>query len=290
MRWPFVRASRPRDDIDRSDWIDDAHWSALFGTHEFLARLSQTQRARLRSLCGAFLATKAINGAQGLVVDEDIVASIAVQACLPILELGLASYPKFEEIVVHPGDFVIEREIVDADGVVHAWSEHAAGESWGDDGPMVLSWDAADPVVQRARQRGRPVPFVFNVVIHEFVHKLDAGNDAIDGMPAFTRALHAGIDPRAWHDTLIESLDDFAARVDAVERSIPRHVDPESMRADRYYAKLPLDAYAATDEAEFFSVSSEAFFVGPARLAEAYPDWYRLLVAYYRQDPSKADT
>ncbi len=48
---------------------------------------------------------------------------------------------------------------------------------------------------------------------------------------------------------------------------------------------MPIDAYAATDEGEFFSVSSEAFFVAPERLAAAYPDWYRLLASYYRQDP-----
>jgi Mlc titration factor MtfA (ptsG expression regulator) len=278
VRWPFSK--RDAVAVDRSDWIDDAHWRALIASHGFLARLDDDERIRLRSLCGAFLDTKAINGAQGLVVDADIVASIVVQACLPILELGLSAYPRFEEIVVHPGDFVIEREIVDRDGIVHAWSEYAAGESWGD-GPMVLSWEAAAV----SGPRGRPNADAFNVVIHEFAHKLDAGNDAIDGVPGFTRKLHAGLDARRWREVLEASLDDLAARVEEVERSIPRNVDPESMRADRYYAKLPLDAYAATDEAEFFSVSSEAFFVAPQRLADAYPDWYRLLATYYRQDP-----
>src|SRR5690606_34402407 len=45
------------------------------------------------------------------------------------------------------------------------------------------------------------------------------------------------------------------------------------------------DPYAAADEAEFFAVSSEHFFVDPAPLAEALPGWYGLLRAYYRQDP-----
>ena len=110
-------------------------------------------------------------------------------------------------------------------------------------------------------------------------------NGAVDGVPAFSRRLHPSLDDARWRDVLAASLDDFAARVDAAEAAIPSHVDPESARADRYYAALPVDAYAATDEAEFFSVTSEAFFVTPERLALAYPDWYALLASYYRQDP-----
>ena len=62
------------------------------------------------------------------------------------------------------------------------------------------------------------------------------------------------------------------------------------MRAERYYARLPLDPYAATDEVEFFSVSSEAFFVDARPLADTYPDWYALLAAYYRQDPIRGSS
>ncbi|MGH6609610.1 MAG: zinc-dependent peptidase, partial [Burkholderiaceae bacterium] len=50
-------------------------------------------------------------------------------------------------------------------------------------------------------------------------------------------------------------------------------------------AHLPFDAYAAQDEAEFFAVSSEAFFVEPARLQQAFPEWYRLLSQFFRQEP-----
>jgi len=279
MRWPFARS--PRASVDRSDWIDEVRWHALLSDEAFLTRLDADQRTRLRALCGAFLATKAINGAADLVVDDAMVARIVVQACLPILELGLDAYPRFDEIIVYPGEFIIDRESTDEDGVVHRWREFASGESW-DDGPMVLAWDAAD-----VAPKSRMPSFAFNVVIHEFAHKLDAGNHAIDGVPAFSRRLHPGLDVAGWRDVLERSLDDFIARVEAVERAIPRNVDPDSIRADRYYASLPLDAYAATDVAEFFSVSSESFFVAPDRLQRAYPQWYALLAAFYRQDPMR---
>ena len=278
MRWLFGRGDRAT--VDRSGWIDDAAWAVLVDSQPYLERLDADGRARLRASCGTFLASKAINGAGGLVVDDEIVARIATQACLPILELGPLAYPAFDEIVVYPDDFVVEREVVDADGVVHAWSEAVAGEAW-ENGPVVLAWDAA----ARAAKADRPSPFAFNVVIHEFAHKLDMTNGAVDGTPAFVRTLHPTLDVERWRAVLHASLDDLEARVDAAERAIPRHVDPASARADRYYADLPVDAYAATDEGEFFSVTSEAFFVTPERLRDAYPEWYALLAAYYRQEP-----
>ncbi len=277
MRWPFARTRSVA--ADDADWIADDAWSALVSSQAFLDRLDADRLARLRKLCGAFVAGKAINGAAGLTVDDAVVGAIVVQASLPILELGLAAYPPFDEIVVYPSDFVIDRETVDENGVVHTWREAVTGEAW-EDGPVVLAWDAA------ARgARHRPTPFVFNVVIHEFAHKLDMTNGAVDGMPAFSRKLHAGLARADWQRVLRASHDDFVARVEAAEASIPRHVDPESARADRFYAALPVDAYAATDEGEFFSVTSEAFFVAPERLRASYPDWYGLLAAFYRQDP-----
>ncbi|MDJ0521752.1 MAG: zinc-dependent peptidase, partial [Planctomycetota bacterium] len=46
-----------------------------------------------------------------------------------------------------------------------------------------------------------------------------------------------------------------------------------------------LDAYAATNEAEFFAVATETFFEKPRRLARKHPDLYAVLRDYYRQDP-----
>jgi Mlc titration factor MtfA (ptsG expression regulator) len=66
---------------------------------------------------------------------------------------------------------------------------------------------------------------------------------------------------------------------------LPPTVDPDSEQADPFYAHLPLDAYAGQDAGEFFAVSSEAFFVDPARLRNAFPEWYALLSAFFRQDP-----
>src|SRR5690606_31296339 len=122
-----------------------------------------------------------------------------------------------------------------------------------------------------------------NVVIHEFAHKLDLYTGDADGIPAF--AGRPELSPRRWRKILDQSFTRFCRALDAVEAEIPADVDPESDTAASWYGRLPLDPYAATDPAEFFAVSSEAFFVDPAPLAQALPDWYGLLVTYYRQDP-----
>ena len=46
-----------------------------------------------------------------------------------------------------------------------------------------------------------------------------------------------------------------------------------------------LDTYGATNAAEFFAVSTEAFFERPLRLRSQHPRLYSELQNYFRQDP-----
>jgi hypothetical protein len=176
--------------------------------------------------------------------------SIAAQACLPILALGLDWYAGWSGIVVYPGDFRVKRSEVDEHGVVHEWDDDLAGEAM-PGGPVVLSWDAAahDPAM--------------NVVIHEFAHKLDMLNGEADGQPP----LHAGMDRAAWKRAFGEAYRGFC---DALERGKDTWLDP----------------YAAEHPSEFFAVVSEAFFEDPLQTRRRYPDVYEQLRLFYRQDPA----
>ncbi len=51
------------------------------------------------------------------------------------------------------------------------------------------------------------------------------------------------------------------------------------------HAHTPIDPYAAENPAEFFAVTSEYFFTAPDLLHEAFPEVYRQLSLFYRQDP-----
>jgi Mlc titration factor MtfA (ptsG expression regulator) len=223
--------------------IDDALW--LSSTRN-IPRVD----ARLRELVLLFLAEKQFTGVQGLEITDAIRVSIAAQACLPILELGLDWYSGWTGIVVYPGDFRVRRETLDEDGVVHEYDDELAGEAF-PGGPVVLSWDAAahDPDM--------------NVVIHEFVHKLDMLNGQADGVPP----LHAGMSRTRWVEVFEEAYEGFC---DAVERGRDTWLDP----------------YAAEHLSEFFAVVSEEFFRDPRETRRRYPDVYEQLKLFYRQDPA----
>ncbi len=257
----------------RQAQIDDLLWQSTVASLPFLSRLTDVELTQLRELAQRFLADKEMAAAGDLCLTAPLQVSIAAQACLPVLKLGLGWYRGWVSIVVYPDEFLVPREITDEAGVVHEYTEPIAGEAW-DGGPLLLSWADA----QSANG-------AFNVVIHEFTHKLDMLDGQADGVPPFDRRVHANLSANRWRQVLDDAFVRLNAELDLIEAEIPPDVDPDSAQADAYFAALPLDAYAATDPGEFFAVSSETFFVAPQRLRDAFPDWYGLLAAFFLQDP-----
>jgi MtfA peptidase len=255
-------------------------WESVLTDLDFMRRCGVADDPGLRELCGRLLATKVMTGAGGLQLTARIQVDIAAQACLPIRKLGIDWYRGWSGIVVYPSEYVAPRLVQDEAGLVHEFDETAAGEAWAG-GPVVVSW------AQDSGNSGKPAAGdpAYNVVIHEFAHKLDLLGGEADGLPPLDRTLHAGLQPRRWRRVLEDAYQRFSAAVDLVELELPPDVDPESGAADPYYAGLPLDPYAAQDEAEFFAVSSEAFFVDPQPLRDAFAEWYELLARFYLQDP-----
>ena len=257
--------------------IPDPLWNAALAALPYTGALTADEAARLRELAGRLLAEKEMSTAGDLELSAEMQVNIAVQACLPILNLGLEWYRGWSSIVVYPGEFLVPRSIADEDGVVHEYVEPITGEAW-EGGPLLLSWEDAQ---RNATDTGS----AYSVVIHEFVHKIDLLDGAADGCPPFSRELHAGLETREWKEALDDTFERFLSELDLIESELPEGVDPDSEEADRYYAHLPFDPYAAHDEAEFFAVTSESFFVEPAAQQRAFPAWYALLAAFFRQDP-----
>ena len=214
--------------------------------------LSVDELTRLRYLAVSFLDEKAITGAAGQEIDDEIRFTIAAQACLPILNLGIDYYNGWVEIIVYPDQFMPLREYVDDIGVVHQTRHPLAGESW-QGGPLILSWADVNYIDDGAG---------VNVVIHEFAHKLDMLNGAPNGYPP----LHKGMQREIWAKTFTEGYEDFCRRIDNDEDTI-------------------IDPYASESPAEFFAVLSELFFETPAALKMEYPSIYQQLGLFYRQDP-----
>ena len=179
--------------------LPDALWDATLATLPFIDALDGDEKSRLRALCQDFLAQKEFTSAGGLELTDAMCVSIAAQGCLPILNIGLESYRDWVGIVVYPDEFVIPRSVEDEFGVVHEYDDIASGEAWAG-GPLLISW-------RDAQMAGDG----YNVVIHEFAHKLDMINGDADGIPP----LPATIARRDWEATLLAAYDDFCDRVDA---------------------------------------------------------------------------
>jgi Mlc titration factor MtfA (ptsG expression regulator) len=249
-----LRRWRNRRTLERRP-IPDALWAATLARFPFLARLGHDDAQRLREMSTLFLAGKEFSGAQGLIVTDDMAVAIAAQACLPILHLGLDWYDGFVGIVIHAGEVLARREVMDEDGVVHHYEEPLSGEAM-EGGPVTLSW-------QDVAEAGSSAEWGYNVVIHEFAHVLDMRDGQADGVPPqASRAARA-----QWQAVLVAQYDAFCIRLDAGEDTV-------------------LDPYGAEAPSEFFAVACEAFFVAPLDLQAEHAEVYALLKQFFQQDPA----
>ena len=198
---------------------------------------------------------------------------------MPVLNLTLDLYQDMAAVIVYPSAFIVRHSEVDDAGVVHEWEAPMAGEALDAGGAVVLSWEDAQE--DHAWDDGG------NLVIHEFVHKIDMGSGGANGCPPFLAQFHQSILPAHWTTVFSAAYEDFCRRVDAFERHLPAGFDEEDDSHLERYAELaqalPMDPYGAEAPAEFFAVASEAFFTRPAPLGAAYPQVLELLEQYYRQ-------
>jgi Mlc titration factor MtfA (ptsG expression regulator) len=243
-------------------------WGAATAPYLFMRGLAPAQSEKLRLIASDFLHTKQIVGAGGLEVSQLMRVQIAAQASILVMELGLEYFEGWSDVILYPAQFVPEREVVDEAGVVHTTNDPLAGEAWLG-GPVVLSYeDVAMASNEEDRVEG------FNVVIHEFAHKLDMLNGDANGFPP----LHKGMSTETWKRVFMEAYLDFCKRVD--------HADVRSRRlGSNAYDNLLIDPYASENPAEFFAVISEAFFETPDAVQSEYPKVYEQLKLFYKQDP-----
>lgn len=226
-----------------------AHWCML----------GEDERARLRGMIQVFLAEKHWEGCGGLTLTDEITVTVSAQACLLLLNLPHDYYQNVESILVYPSTVLpparepsfFETPLAPVDQAVPI-----LGQAFRQ-GPVVLIWDAV-------LQTGRHPEGGHNVVYHEFAHKLDMLDGAADGTPP------------------LRDTEEFSDWVKVCAREYLR------LKAlSQAGKKTFLDAYGATSEAEFFAVATEQFFDAPLALRSHAPDLYRVLGAYYRQDPAE---
>jgi Mlc titration factor MtfA (ptsG expression regulator) len=254
-----------RSFILKEGLIPDDEWAALLEDHPILAGLGADEHGELRRLSTLFLHEKSFEGADGMELTDYMKSVVALQACLPVLHLDFEWYRDWKSVVIVPDLFVESRTEFDSAGVAHEWDEDSSGESW-DEGPVLLSWKDVE-----ASGWGDG----YNVVIHEAAHRLDLLDGKINGRPA----LHDGMDPEEWRRVFSAAFKDLSRRESGRKAQSGR----QSRRRGK---KSGIDSYAVENDGEFFAVVSEYFFEQPRLLKAEYPDVYRLLSTFYRQDPA----
>lgn len=245
-------------------------WLSTVRQFPFLAALDMEEQSKLRAISALFLQQKEFTGAHGMEVTDAMAVAIAAQACLPLLHWGdpakaLDWYDDFVGIVVHPAEAVAVRQSTDAAGVTHQYSQVLLGEAM-ERGPVMLAW----PAVESA---GQDPEDATSVVIHEFIHKIDMKDGAVNGRPplqlGFAGTSSAAEGRRLWADTWTRAYDGFREKVIIAQR----------FGGEKQW----LNSYGATAPEEFFAVACEAYFVNNSRFAQEFPALSPLLDALFNR-------
>jgi Mlc titration factor MtfA (ptsG expression regulator) len=249
--WRPSRAPRPAAEVPGT-------WRPLIETRVPLTRkLTPEEWDHLLWLVRGFVQEKSFEGIDGLAITEEIKVIVAAQACMLLLHLEMGPFPRVRSIILYPGTFVPNAPLLDRHVRVEPEREPAPllGEALR--GVIVLSWESVLQSTVEPRDG-------HNVVLHEFAHELDQEDGYVDGIPL----LEAPQSTRVWARVLRERFEELQRKTKDGESDL-------------------LNAYGATNRAEFFAVATELFFERPVEMRERYPDLYGELKGFYRQDPAE---
>ncbi len=210
------------------------------------SKLSAEMQQQVQNYTQQFLHDKSFEGCGGLVLTDEIKVTIAAQASLLLLNRKVRCYPNLYSVLVYPSTYVVKNK--------HDEESVRLGESWRT-GAVVLAWDSVKRGVTNFADG-------HNLVIHEFAHQLDQEDGSGDGAPILAdRSSYA-----TWARVLSQEYELHRKRVAKSKKTV-------------------LDAYGASDPAEFFAVASETFFEKPRQLHRKHPELYAELQKFYRVDP-----
>ena len=228
--------------------------AALNRNVSIYSRLPDALRDELHGHINVFLEEKDFIGCDGLEISEEIRFTIAALACVLLLNRQAGYFPGFSSILVYPESYAATNVTFDGHLEVRQKTRRA-GESWYR-GPVVLSWK---DVLHGASDGGDG----YNVVLHEFAHKLDEENDGANGLPVLQGRGHY----EAWAEVLGREYESLESRVARGRNRV-------------------LDEYGLTSPPEFFAVATESFFEKPVAMRDRIPDLYEQLRTFYRVDPA----
>ncbi len=233
----------PTIDIEfKDEWI-----TYLESNLPLYARFPPELKLKTHEKIGQFVATTFFEGCNGLELTDEMILTVAAQACILIINREGQPYPNLNSVLLYPSTF--SSRATTGEGRVHR-----LGESWSN-GTVILAWDSVE-------HGARNIFDGHNVTLHEFAHQLDSELGTTDGVP-----LHH--DRAAYHTWGQVVHDGYTQLIEDAERG----------------RKTVLDYYGSTNHAEYFAVATEAFFEKPKQMLKKRPELYESLKGYYQLDP-----
>lgn len=233
-----------------------ASWPDIVSRNaRFRARLDPELQRKLDQAIQVLVHEKNWEGCGGLSLGDEHRVTIAAHAARLTLGFDGDFFDDLRSVLIYPSAYEAPSRDILGPGVVVEGLSGRVGEAW-NRGPVILAWS---DVLHSTRQphMGR------NVVLHEFAHILDLRNGRVaDGIP------------------VIESFDEANEWLDVTKLDYQRLCDD-----CRHRRSSVMDCYGTTNEAEFFAVATEAFFESPRKMVSEWPDLFRILRRFYRQNP-----
>lgn len=211
----------------------------------FFRALSDEDKLRFRNELKIFLGEKMITGIR-TTIDTQTKVLVGASAVIPIFGFPTWEWDQISEVLVYPSRFGKDFSL---DGESGQNILGMVGTGAMNRIMILVKPDLIQGFKNTTDKR--------NVGVHEFAHLVDKSDGVIDGLPA------VGLDREA-----------IGPWVELVRRKMQEISDKDS----------DINAYALTNEAEFFSVVSEYFFERPGLMKQKHPELFSMLQKVFRQD------
>ena len=229
----------------------------LYRNVPYVDHLPDPLKIKLKGLINIFLSEKNFEGCAGLEITDEIRVTIAAQASILLLGLDDLSsfYNDLRSVLVYPQPYVAKVKNRHNSFFVQEGFQQRRGEAWSR-GHVVLAWN-------EVQKGASDIHDGQNLVFHEFAHQLDYEYGATEQIESGYNESHF----LSWARVV-------GGEYQKLLRTIER--DQQTL----------IDAYGATNLAEFFAVITECFFEKPRELKKKHPRLYDQLQEFYQQDPA----
>lgn len=226
-----------------------AEWEGILNTRVFFYNsLSPEDKVRFKEQIKFFIHETAITGIK-TEVDDTIKVLVAASAVIPVFGYPRWEYGNLSEVLIYPSSFNEDYEFGKGKDA------NILGLVTNGGSTMVLSRTSLMGGFNNENDK-------LNVGFHEFAHKIDQADGAIDGIPGL----------------FISDKKTVAKWLDVARE------EAEAIKA----GKSDINPYALTNNAEFFAVVTEYFFENPSVMESKHPELYGLLKKIYKQDTLSA--